>query len=87
MEYRKIINCLDNKLNQPSKFRTKNWVERGTYNTGSHVKYKISMIWSSLCDYNDVFIFYICWSRTNGFFYILCQGLNTEVLVPLVFHS
>ena len=38
MEYKKIINLLDNKPNQPSKFRTKNWVEineelRGTYNT------------------------------------------------------
>ena len=27
MEYQKIINFLDNKLNQPSKFRTKNWIE------------------------------------------------------------
>ena len=38
MEYQKIANLLDdNKLNQPSKFRTNNWVEkndesRGTYN-------------------------------------------------------
>ena len=27
MEYQKIANLLDNKSNQPSKFRTKNWVE------------------------------------------------------------
>ena len=27
MEYQKIINLLDNKPNQPTKFRTKNWVE------------------------------------------------------------
>ena len=27
MEYQKIINLLDNTPNQPSKFRTKNWVE------------------------------------------------------------
>ena len=28
MEYHKIANLLDNKLsNQPSKFRTKNWIE------------------------------------------------------------
>ena len=41
MEYKKIIiiiNLLDNTLNQPTKFRTKNWFEinddsRGTYNT------------------------------------------------------
>ena len=40
MEYQKIINSLDNTPNQPSKFRTKNWVEinddsRGTHNTNS----------------------------------------------------
>ena len=27
MEYRKIINLLDNTLNQRSKFRTKKWVK------------------------------------------------------------
>ena len=27
MEYQAIINLLDNISNQPSKFRTKNWVE------------------------------------------------------------
>ena len=27
MEYQKIINLLDNTSNQPTKFRTKNWVE------------------------------------------------------------
>ena len=27
MEYQKIANLLDNKSNQPSKFRTKSWVE------------------------------------------------------------
>ena len=37
MEYKKIINLLDNIANQPSKFKTKNWIEikdesRGTYN-------------------------------------------------------
>ena len=36
MEYQKLINLLENTPNQPSKFRTKNWVEinddkRGTY--------------------------------------------------------
>ena len=61
MEYQKIINLLDNTLNQPSKFRTKNWVEindesRGTYNTNSQVKFKTTMLKSSLCDYSDAFI-------------------------------
>ena len=41
MEYQKIANLLDdNKSNQPSKFRTKNWAEindesGGTYNVKS----------------------------------------------------
>ena len=44
MEYQKIINLLDNTPNQPSKFKTKNWVEinddaRGTYNTNSQIKF------------------------------------------------
>ena len=61
MEYQKIINLLDNKPNQPTKFRTKNWVEinddaRGTYNTNSQSKFKIWMLRSSLCDYSDAYI-------------------------------
>ena len=45
MEYQEIINLLDNTSNQPSKFRTKNWVEinddsQGTYNTNSQIKFK-----------------------------------------------
>ena len=45
MEYQKIINFLDNTPNQPTKFRTKNWVEingalRETYNTNSQIKSK-----------------------------------------------
>ena len=42
MEYQKIINLLDNTPNQPSKFRTKNWVEindesKESYSTGSDI--------------------------------------------------
>ena len=33
MKYQQITNLLDNKPNQPSKYRTKNWVE---INDGSH---------------------------------------------------
>ena len=56
MEYRKIINLLDNTSNQPSKFKTKNWVEindesRGTYNEDNKIKLKTSMLRSSLCNY------------------------------------
>ena len=42
MEYKKIINLLENTPNQPSKFRTKSCVEvndelRGTYNVNSQI--------------------------------------------------
>ena len=58
MEYQKIINLLDNKSNQPSKFRTRNWVEindesRGAYNTNTQIKFKTAMLKSSLWDFSD----------------------------------
>ena len=47
--------------NRPSKFRTKNWVEindesRGTCNVNSQIKFKTTMLKSSLCDYSDAYI-------------------------------
>ena len=53
---------LENTLNQPSKFRTKNWVEvndkaRGIYNVNSKFKFKIFMLRSILCGYSDPYIF------------------------------
>ena len=62
MEYQKVVNLLDdNKSNQPSKFRTKNWVKindelSGTYNVNSQIKFKTTMLKSSLCDYSDAYI-------------------------------
>ena len=61
MEYQTIANLTDNASNQPSKFRTKNWVEinnesRGTYNVNSQIKFKTTMLKSSLCDYSDAYI-------------------------------
>ena len=59
MEYQKIANFLDDaSSNQPSKFKTKNWVEvndesRGTCNINSQIKFKTTMLKSSLCDYSD----------------------------------
>ena len=52
---------IDDASNQPSKFRTKNWVEindesRGTYNVNSQIKFKSTMLKSSLCDYSDAYI-------------------------------
>ena len=61
MEYQKIINLLDYAPNQPSKFKTKNWVEindesRGVYNIGSQIKFRTSLLRSSLCYYSDTYI-------------------------------
>ena len=61
MEYQKIANLIDdNTLNQPSKFRTRNWIEindesRGIY-VNSQIKFKTTMLKSSLCDYSDAYI-------------------------------
>ena len=51
---------LDSASNQPSKFRTRNWVEindesRGTY-TSNNIKFKTTMLRSNLCDYADAYI-------------------------------
>ena len=56
-----MINCLENTTNQSTKFRTKNWVKInddsfGTYNTNSQIKFKTSMLRSSLCDYSNSYI-------------------------------
>ena len=62
MEYQKMANLIDDTSNQPSKFRTKNWVEindesRDTHNVNSQIKFKTTMLKSSLCDYSDTCIF------------------------------
>ena len=61
MEYQKIANLIDDTSNQPSKFRTRNWVEindesRGAYNVNGQIKFKTTMLKSSLYDYSDVYI-------------------------------
>ena len=56
MEYQKIKSLLDNTANQPSKFKTKNWVEindyvLGVYSTNSQVIFegqvniKVKFMW------------------------------------------
>ena len=58
MEYQKIANLIDDDTtNQPSKFRIRNWVEindesRGAYNVNSQIKFKTTMLKSSLYDYS-----------------------------------
>ena len=61
MEHPKIANLLDSALNQPSKFRTKNWVEindesKELHTPGSDIKFKTTMLRSTLCDYADAYI-------------------------------
>ena len=60
MKYKKILKLLDDTTNQASKFRTRNWVEinyelKGKYDK-SNIRFKTSMIRSSLCDYSDAYI-------------------------------
>ena len=55
------MNLLNNTPNQPTKFRIKNVVEisdesRRTYNKDNQIRFKTSMLRSSLCDYSDAYI-------------------------------
>ena len=61
MEYKKIMNLLDNTKNQPSNFKTKEWVRisddsRGTFDTNNQIKFETSMPKSELQDYSDAYI-------------------------------
>ena len=61
MEYQKIANLLDSASNQPSRFRTKNWIEindesKEQYSAGSDIRFKTTMLRSNLCDYVDSYI-------------------------------
>ena len=52
---------LDNTPNQPFKLKTTNWVKindelRGKYNKNNQIRFKTSVLRSSLCDYRDVYI-------------------------------
>ena len=60
MEYQKIANLLESTSDNPSKFRTRNWVEindesRGNY-ANSDIRFKTTMLTSNLCDYADSYI-------------------------------
>ena len=76
MEYQKIANLLNNESNEPSKFRTRNWVEindesRGTY-TGNSIKFKTTVLRSNLCHYADAYIL------VNGIITITAAGDNAD---------
>ena len=55
MEYQKIVNLLDNAHNEPSKSRTRNWVEMSDELWGMYNKNK-DMIRSNLCDYINAYV-------------------------------
>ena len=51
---------LDTGSNQPSKFRTRDWVEKNDESIGAYtsndIKFKTTMLRSNLCDYADAYI-------------------------------
>ena len=61
MEYQKKKKILlDHTTNQPSKFRTSDWVEinnesKGRYDN-TNIRFKTTATRSSLCDYGDAYI-------------------------------
>ena len=61
MKYQKVANLIGDASNKSFKFRTRNWFEindesRGTYKANGQIKFKTTMLKSSLCDYSDAFI-------------------------------
>ena len=85
MEYQNIINLLDLTPNQPTKFRTKNWVEinddsPGTHNLNSQIKFKTSMLKSCLCYFSDA---YILVSGTITVTALAACGRNNNIQVVL----
>ena len=61
MKYWKVMNFLDNTHHEPSKFRTRNWVEindksQWSFKASNQIKFKTSMIRSNLYDYSDAYI-------------------------------
>ena len=76
MECQKIANLLNNESDQPSKFRTGNWIEindesRGNYANGD-IKFKTTMLRSNLCDYADSYIL------VKGTITITSAGANAD---------
>ena len=61
MEYQKIANLLNDASNKPFKFRTRNWIEinddiRGACTPNKQIRFKTTMLRSSLSDYSDAYI-------------------------------
>lgn len=64
MEYKKIINLLENSNNPLSKFRIKNWFQvnddvpriNSVVKTNSQINFKTTILKSSLCDYSAAYV-------------------------------
>ena len=62
METQKIINLLNDSINEESKFVTKKWyvidsqTANGKYNQNNSIKWETESIKSSLCNYSDGFL-------------------------------
>ena len=61
MEYQKIIILLDKTTNQTTIFREKNWGKinyksGGVHKKDNQIRFKPSVLWSSLCDYTHAYI-------------------------------
>ena len=60
MEYQIIANLLGNTSDNPSKFRTRNWVEINDESressANSDIRFNATMLRSNLCDYADSYI-------------------------------
>ena len=61
MEYQKIINLFDNIPNQTTRFRANDQVEindesHEVYNNDTQIRFKTSMLRSSLCDHSVAYI-------------------------------
>ena len=60
MEYQKIANLLESTSDNPSKFRTRYWVEINDESIENHAKsdirFKTTMLSSNLCDYANSYI-------------------------------
>ena len=93
MEYEKIRNLLENMPNQPSKFKTKNWVEindesRGTYSVDSQIKFKDSTLRTNLCNSSDAYIHFLGTitvpnTSTAG---LAANNANTKVIIKIMLH-
>ena len=83
-----MANLLNDESNKPSKFRTINWVEinddiRDAYYPKKQIRFKTTMLRSSLCDYSDAYIFVkenIAFNNNAGAG-IAANNINEKVIV------